>query len=75
MLWEHEEPVQPRDAVVAIYQRLLGAAALGFWDALEALVNGQGRQVDLTSGAYYHLPDEAQIREFRRRGLRYIWGG
>jgi methionyl-tRNA formyltransferase len=72
VVWEHEEPVGARDSVVGMYERLLNAAALGFWDAVAELERGQGRPVDLATGAYYRLPDDQALEEFRRRGLRYV---
>jgi methionyl-tRNA formyltransferase len=72
VVWEHEERVGDHDSVVAIYERLLGFAALGFWDAVAALERGEGRPVDLAAGAYYRLPDDEAVKEFRRRGLRYV---
>ena len=72
VVWEHEEPVGEHDSVVAMYERLLAAAARGFWDALAALERGEGRPVDLATGAYYRLPDDEAVKEFRRRGLRYV---
>ena len=72
VVWEHEEGVGDHDSVVAVYERLLDAAALGFWDAITALERGDGRPVDLANGAYYRLPDEGAVKAFRRRGLRYL---
>ena len=43
VVWEHEEAFGNGDSVVAMYERLLAAAARGFWDALAALERGEGR--------------------------------
>jgi folate-dependent phosphoribosylglycinamide formyltransferase PurN len=72
VVWEHDEPVGDHDSVVAVYERLLDAAALGFWEAMATLERGDGRPVDLANGAYYRLPDDGGVKAFRRRGLRYV---
>lgn len=72
VLWEHHEPVHPNDTVIALYVRLIEAAAHGFWDAVERLFEGDGRVVDASRGAYHRLPDAMHIKEFRRRRLRYV---
>lgn len=71
ILWEHDEPVRPRDSVAGLYSRLLRAAAGGFWDAYAVLEHGGGRPIDVGSGAYYSNPTEQQLAEFRQTGHRY----
>ena len=60
------------DATGSYTVAILAAAALGFWDAVAALERGEGRPVDLATGAYYRLPDDQSVKDFRRRGLRYV---